>query len=86
MPLYVDGYVVPIPRKKIATYRRLAEKAAKIWREHGALEYRECIGEDLNVKGVLTSRVGSRASQAKPWCSRTSPTNRARTEIGSTPR
>ena len=54
MPLYVDGYVVPIPRKKIATYRRLAEKAAKIWREHGALEYRECIGEDLNVKGVLT--------------------------------
>src|SRR3989304_1428116 len=47
---YVDGYVLPVPRKKLQAYRRLARKAGKIWREHGALEFRECVGEDLTVK------------------------------------
>ena len=47
---YVDGYVLPVPKKNLATYRRIAQKAGKIWREHGALEYRECVGEDLDVK------------------------------------
>jgi uncharacterized protein YbaA (DUF1428 family) len=50
MPRYVDGFVIPIPRKKIAAYRRMANLAAKIWREHGALDYRECVGDDLAVK------------------------------------
>ena len=50
MPKYVDGYVLPVPKKKIAAYRRLALLAAKVWRDHGALEYRECVGEDLAVK------------------------------------
>ena len=44
---YVDGYVIPVPKKNLAVYRRIAQKAGKIWREHGALEYRECVGEDL---------------------------------------
>jgi uncharacterized protein YbaA (DUF1428 family) len=48
---YVDGYVLPVPAKHIQTYRRIARMAGKVWREHGALEYRECVGEDLNVKG-----------------------------------
>jgi uncharacterized protein YbaA (DUF1428 family) len=47
---YVDGYILPVPKKKLPTYRRMAQKAGKIWREHGALEYRECVGDDLNVK------------------------------------
>jgi uncharacterized protein YbaA (DUF1428 family) len=47
---YVDGYVLPVPRKNLAAYRRIARKAGKIWREHGALEYRECAGDDLKVK------------------------------------
>ena len=47
---YVDGFVVPVPKKKVGAYRQLAQKAAKIWREHGALEFRECVGDDLNVK------------------------------------
>ena len=47
MPRYVDGYVLPIPRKNLKSYRRLAAKAGRIWREHGALEYRECAGADL---------------------------------------
>jgi uncharacterized protein YbaA (DUF1428 family) len=47
---YVDGYVLPVPRKNLSAYRRMARKAGKVWMEHGALEYRECAGDDLNVK------------------------------------
>jgi len=47
---YVDGFVLPVPKKNLPAYRRLASKAAKIWREHGAVEYRECVGDDLAVK------------------------------------
>jgi uncharacterized protein YbaA (DUF1428 family) len=50
MGKYVDGYVLPVPKKNLQTYRRIAQKAGKIWREHGALEYRECSGDDLKVK------------------------------------
>jgi uncharacterized protein YbaA (DUF1428 family) len=51
---YVDGYVLPVPKKNLQVYCRIAKKAAKIWREHGALEYRECVGEDLKVKWGVT--------------------------------
>jgi uncharacterized protein YbaA (DUF1428 family) len=44
---YVDGYVLPLPKKNFAAYRRLAQKAGKIWKEHGALDYKECVGDDL---------------------------------------
>ncbi|MDQ2987442.1 MAG: DUF1428 domain-containing protein [Armatimonadota bacterium] len=44
---YIDGYVLPVPRKNLKAYFRIATKAAKIWREHGALEVRECAGEQL---------------------------------------
>lgn len=44
---YVDGFVVPVPKKKIEDYKRMARKAGRIWREHGALEYRECIADDV---------------------------------------
>ena len=50
MPNYVDGFVLPVPKKNIAAYRRMSKQASKIWREHGALEYRECVGDDLAVK------------------------------------
>lgn len=50
---YVDGFLIPLPKKNIAIYRRMAEKAAKLWREHGALEYRECIGDDLACAGMV---------------------------------
>lgn len=53
MAKYVDGYVLPVPKKNLKAYRRIAQKAGKIWREHGALEYRECAGDDLNVKGLV---------------------------------
>ena len=60
---YVDEYFLPVPKKKLATYRRMAQKAGTIWREHGALEYRECAGDDLDVKfGVPFPRL----AKAKP--------------------
>lgn len=49
MPRYVDGYVLPIPTRNIPAYRRMAKLASKVWLDHGALEYRECVGEDLAV-------------------------------------
>lgn len=46
---YVDGYVLPLPKKNVGAYRKLAELGARVWREHGALSYRECVGEHLNT-------------------------------------
>ena len=54
MARYVDGFLIPIPRKNVAKYRRMAAKACKIWIEHGALEYRECIGDDMSPKMPAT--------------------------------
>ena len=51
---YVDGFVVPVPKKNVAAYRKLAAKAGKIWKEHGALQYVECIEDDVKP-GKLTS-------------------------------
>ena len=47
---YVDGFVIPMPRKNLAAYRRMAKGASKVWLEHGALDYRECVGDELSVK------------------------------------
>ncbi len=50
---YVDGFLLAVPRKNLQVYRRLAREAGKVWREYGAVEYRECVGDDLNVKGMV---------------------------------
>ncbi|HXE75716.1 MAG TPA: DUF1428 domain-containing protein [Candidatus Xenobia bacterium] len=49
---YVDGYVLAVPKKKLPAYRRMAQMAAKVWKKHGALEYVEAVGDDLNPKWV----------------------------------
>ena len=54
MARYVDGFVVPVPRKKLAAYRRLARQAGQVWRDHGALEYIECVADDVK-RGKWTS-------------------------------
>ncbi len=55
---YVDGFLLAVPKKKLAAYRRLSRIAGRIWREHGCLEYRECVGDDLKVTmGVPFPRV-----------------------------
>ena len=52
---YVDGFVIPVPKKNLAAYKRMSQKAGKIWMEHGALEYKECVGDDLKHKGISWS-------------------------------
>jgi len=47
---YVDGFVLVVPRKNIAAYKRIATKAGKVWRDHGALDYCESVGDDLQTK------------------------------------
>jgi len=47
MAVYVDGFVLPVPRNNLDASKKMSQKAGKIWREHGALEYRECVGDDL---------------------------------------
>ena len=60
---YVDGFVIPLPKKNVQGYRRIALKAGKIWREYGALEFRECVGDDLAVQGMVPF---SRRMKLKP--------------------
>jgi uncharacterized protein YbaA (DUF1428 family) len=50
MPRYVDGFVIPIPKKNLDAYRRMSRAAGKVWVEHGALEYIESVGDDMNMK------------------------------------
>ena len=60
---YIDGFVLAVPKKNLKAYARMAQQAGKVWREHGALEYRECVGDDLAVKmGVPFPRL----AKAKP--------------------
>src|SRR3990172_6296236 len=50
---YVDGFVLAVPKRALKSYARMSRKAGRIWRGHGALEYLECVGEDLKIKGVV---------------------------------
>ncbi len=54
MSVYVDGFVVPVPKNKVADYRRMARKFGALWIQHGALELHECVGDDVKP-GKLTS-------------------------------
>jgi uncharacterized protein YbaA (DUF1428 family) len=62
-PMYVDGFIVAVPKKNIAAYRKMSTKCGKVWREHGALDYREWVADDVKV-GKLTSFP--RAVKLKP--------------------
>ena len=61
---YVDGFLIPIPKKNLEAYRRIARKAGKVWKEHGALEYRECVGDDLDIKDM--GKAFPRMARLKP--------------------
>jgi uncharacterized protein YbaA (DUF1428 family) len=50
---YVDGFLLPVPKKNLEAYTRMSRRAGKVWREHGALDYKECAGDDLNAKGMV---------------------------------
>jgi uncharacterized protein YbaA (DUF1428 family) len=51
---YVDGFVVPVPKKSLAAYKKMSQLGAKVWLEHGALDYKECVADDVKP-GKLTS-------------------------------
>jgi uncharacterized protein YbaA (DUF1428 family) len=65
MAEYIDGFVIPVPKRKVAAYLRMARAAAKVWRKHGALEYRECVGDDLAVKMCLSFPRGIKAKRSE---------------------
>jgi uncharacterized protein YbaA (DUF1428 family) len=50
MMSYVDGFVIPVPKRKLRAYRKMAEMGRKMWTKHGALDYKECVGDDLVSK------------------------------------
>lgn len=60
---YVDGFVIPVPKDKVEAYRKLAERASQIWKQHGALEYYECVGDDMDVADQVPFPV---LANAKP--------------------
>ena len=47
---YVDGFVLAVPKKNMAAYKKMARTACKVWKEYGAVDYKECVGDDLNQK------------------------------------
>lgn len=84
---YVDGFVLPVPKKNLAAYRKLSVKMGKITRALGALEYIECVADDVKMGKVRSrpSRAASKSRRARPLFFRGSFTNRANIAIRSTP-
>lgn len=66
MANYIDGFALPISRGRLDEYKRVVEAVAEIWKEHGALDYREYVGDDMNLEGTRTfmDAVGSNDSEA----------------------
>jgi len=52
---YADGFLIPVPTKNLAAYRKMSDAAGKVWMEHGALDYKECAGDDMAAEGMSTT-------------------------------
>lgn len=52
---YADGFLIPVPTKNLAAYKKMSQKAGEVWMEHGALDYKECAGDDMNAEGTSTT-------------------------------
>lgn len=63
MSKYVDGFVLPIAKENVGKYEEIAKKAGEIWKEHGALDFYECVGDDLEIKDMLSFRTTAGASK-----------------------
>jgi len=65
MATYIDGFVLPVPKKNIPAYLRIARKASKIWKEYGALDYKECVGDDLKAPFSMpfTKGIGTKPGE-----------------------
>ena len=62
---YVDGFLLPVPRKKLGQYRRIARVAGRVWRELGAIDYKECVGEDVSGKAAAPFGRAVRAKRGE---------------------
>ena len=62
---YVDGFVIPVPTRNLKAYARMARTAGKVWREHGAIDFRECVGDDLRIKGVAPFGPAAKAKKGE---------------------
>ena len=62
MEKYVDGFLLPIAKDKVDEYREIARKAGEVWMEHGALEFHECLGDDLESEGMFSFRTAANAA------------------------
>jgi uncharacterized protein YbaA (DUF1428 family) len=58
---YADGFLIPVPTKNLAAYEKMSQKAGVVWMEHGALDYKECAGDDMNAGGIGTSATFPKA-------------------------
>jgi uncharacterized protein YbaA (DUF1428 family) len=65
MERYIDGFVIPLPKDKLDQYKRIAERAGTIWKEHGALEYWECLGDDLDVSNMVSFKKAADAREGE---------------------
>jgi len=63
MERYVDGFLIPLAKDKVNKYREIAQKAGEIWKELGALEYYECIGDDLDIEEMVSFKKAANASE-----------------------
>jgi len=63
MERYVDGFLIPIAKENVGKYKELAQKAGEIWKEHGALEYYECVGDDLEIEKMVSFKKSADASE-----------------------
>ena len=62
MARYVDGFVIPVPKENVEKYREMSQKAGEIWKEKGALEYIEAVGDDLEIEKMLSFKTIAGAS------------------------
>ena len=65
MERYVDGFLIPVPKDNVTKYKEMAQKAGEVWKEHGALEYYECIGDDLDIEGMLSFKKVANTSEGE---------------------
>ncbi len=63
MERYVDGFVIPIAKENVGKYKEMAQKAGELWKEHGALEFYECAGDDLEIENMLSFKQTAKASE-----------------------
>ncbi len=82
-PPYVDGFVLPVPKANLETYKKMATTAAAVWKEHGALDYKECVLEDARIEGMVSflDLAGAKEGETVVFAYVVYPSREARDEV-----